>query len=132
MYIVYYSKYSNSTFLNKEDIALNLGKIKALMLVYPVNAFYLLGRNRKIKGSITGKDVCFSELCLFLLFSFSKSIKTASYKQHLFILFALSYSFPPSSIFKCKVSSALLGRKLFWNHTSPSLSCLKYISEPCS
>lgn len=52
------------------------------MLVYPVNAFYLLGRSGEVKGSITGKGMHFSELCLFLLFSFSKSIKTASYKQH--------------------------------------------------
>lgn len=88
-----------------------------------------------MKGSITGKGTIFSELCLFLLFSFSKGIKRASHKQYLFILLTLSYSIPPhspTSIFKCKVSSMLLWRKLFQNHTSPFLSCFRYISEPCS
>lgn len=106
--------------------------MKSLGLVSTVNAFYHLGRNEKIKGSITGKAMHLWELCLFLFFSFSKGIKTAFYKQHLFILLTLSYSFPPSSLFKCKVSSTLLWRKLFWNHTSSFLSCLKYISAPCS
>lgn len=112
--------------------------MKTLRLVCPVNAFYHLGRKKKIKESITGKGMHFSELCLFLLFSFSKGIKTASYKQHLFIPLTLSYSFfpllpLPISIFKCKVSSTLLWKKeMFWNHISSFLSCLKCISEPHS
>lgn len=106
--------------------------MKPLSLVCPVNAFHHLSKNRKIKGSITGKGMHFCELCLFLLFSFIKGIKTASYKQHLFILLTLSNSSSTSSVFKCKVSSTLLWRKPIWNHTSPFLSCLKYISEPCS
>lgn len=92
--------------LNKE-YASYLGKIMAVMFVCPVNAFHHPGRDGKIKGSITGKVMYFSELCLFPLFNFSKSIKRASYKQHLLIMLPPSYSFSPSSVFKYRVSSTL-------------------------
>lgn len=100
--------------------------MKSQKLVCPVTAFYHLGRNGPISGSITRKGVHFPELCLFALLSCSKGIKTAFYKQHLHGSH-FPYSSPPSSIFKCKVSSTLGWRELFWNHTSPFLSCLKYI-----
>ena len=106
------SKCFNSKILNKEHFSY-LGKIKALMLVCPVKCILSPGQEWKDKRSITGKGTNFSELCLFLLFSFTKGIKRASHKQYLFILLTLSYSFPPpppppSSIFKCKVSCMLL------------------------